>query len=88
MPDRSIVAPPCPKCFDIASNMPAMRPNCQLRERYPQATDAVLDRGDRMGWMFICQKVCEKLAQVHAQIGRTPMICKQQLAPAEIKVSR
>jgi len=41
-----------------------------------------------MGWMFICQKVCEKLAQVHAQIGRTPMICKQQLAPAEIKVPR
>jgi len=88
MPDRSIVAPPCPKCFDIASNMPAMRLNARLRGRYQKATVAAIGLGDRMGWMFNCQKACEKLAQVHAQIGRTPMICKQQLAPAEIKVSR
>jgi hypothetical protein len=53
-----------------------------------EATDAATGRGDRTSWMFNRQKARDKLAQVHAEVGRTPMICKQQLEPAEINVSR
>jgi len=47
-----------------------------------------MGRGDRISRMFNCQKACEKVAHVHAQIAGLPMICKQQLEPAQINVPR